>query len=819
MRKNLLVIFLLFFALSATAQSGFVFNCTRDTVLSCTESCITLQGYIPNIHSLADDYVVSPLNSGFCSVQIPSSNVQGSPTNINRDDEYTQVIPLPFDFPFYGIYYSQLVAGSNGIISFDDANANGFCHYGILSTGFGLGATAGTPEDLPSTLYDRAIIMGPYHDIDIFAPPSPNKKVYYQVDGVAPYRRWILAFFEIPLFLTSCNASFKNTHQIILNESTGVIDIYIYDKQICPGWNEGRAMVGLQNYDQDKGIMAPGRAASDAPWGSVGMNEAWRFTPKDGPSLFQRVELLDNGGAVVATGDTTSVSSSVFAVSFPNFCPAASGLYVIKSTYLKIDDPTVEVYGYDTVNVIKNTSVPPVTADTTQAVCGGNGTITVTAPLGANYEYSIDNGVTYQDSPSFTTAPGHYTVLVHDKTGICTNSKEVDVTSTSPLIASAVSTNTSCPGVSNGSIAVHVSQGIAGFTFLIDTMTIYQTDSVFNGLGAGTHVVTVKDNAGCTYVFNSDVNSDVSFTTTATSTNASCLGVANGSITVVQPSSGTAPFQYSSDDGTTYQNGTVLTGLAGGNSYQVKVKDASGCTYSFTQLVNNSAGVTATFSSINSACTGVSTGQIVITPTAGTAPFYYSTDGGLTYPALDTIRSLASGSYNIKVKDAVGCIYDSPPVTVSNNIGVTATFTTINSACSGVSTGQIVISPTAGTAPFYYSTDGGLTYPALDTIRNLASGSYNIKVKDAVGCIYDSPPVTVSNNIGVTATFTTINSACSGVSTGQIVITPTAGTAPFYYSTDGGLTYPAMDTIRNLASGSYNVKVKDAVGCIYDSPP
>jgi gliding motility-associated-like protein len=814
MRKNLLAILVLFLGTTAKAQNGFSFSCTRDTVISCTQSCINLRGFIPNIHALSDDYDVSASSDGFCTVQIPSSSVQGTPTNINLDDRYTQIIPMPFDFPFYGIYYSQLVASSNGIISFDETNANGFSHYGILSNGFGLSAFSGTPVDLPSTEYDRAIIMGPYHDIDIAYNTSPNKKIYYQVDGVAPYRRWILGFYEIPLYYTAdnCDLLIKNTHQIILNESTGIIDVFIYDKQICTGWNEGRAMVGLQNYDQDKGIMAPGRAASSPPWGSIGMNESWRFTPKSGASLFQRVELYDLGGNLIATGDTTSFTNSVLGVNFPSICPTASSTtYVIKSTYLKVDDPSVEVYGYDTVNVIKNTAIPPVTADTTKATCGGNGSITVTAPLGASYEYSLD-GTTYQSSPVFSVPAGHYTIYVREVSGVCVNTKDVDVTSVSALIASAVATNTSCPGVSNGSIAVHVSQGAPGFTFLIDAMTVGQTDSLFTGLAEGTHVVTVKDNAGCSYVFNVDVFSDVAFTTTASSINASCLGVANGSITVTQPSSGATPFQYSIPGViNTPQASPTLINLAGGTSYTVKVQDANGCSYSFSQQVNNNPGVSATDSIVAAECSLAPNGKLFVKPGTGVAPFSFAKDGGVAQPA-DSFLNLLPATYLIKVTDAVGCYYEFNS-TVTAGAGFTATDSTVISACTGATTGKIYVKAVGGIGPFTYSKDGGAPQSA-NFFLNLAPATYVIRVTDAVGCFYEFNS-TVGAGTGISATDSTVVSACTGATTGKIFIRPVGGVAPFSFTKNGGAPQPA-DSFINLAPAIYLIRVTDAVGCYYE---
>jgi hypothetical protein len=825
MRKSLLVSFVLFLVITAKAQNGFVFNCAQDVVLSCAQSCVTLKANVPDIRSSTADYAVNSISAGGCFRPPVPPDLPGNSTNLEDDDTYTPEIPLPFDFPFYGIIYASLIASTNGIICFDVAEAENFSHYAMLSSGAGLSATGtGGGVDLPDTRYDRALIMGIYEDINPFYPTSPYKQIKYDVIGTAPHRKWILSFYKIPTYSAACQNQIENTYQITLFEGLGLVEVHVFGREKCTGWNQGRAMIGMQNYDRDKGIMPPGRAASTNPlWGSTVMNEAWRFIPNDGPTLFKRVELLDINGNIVATGSTENIGNNTLEASFPNICPPGVGTtsYIVRSVYSKFDDPGVEVYGLDTINVTKNAVASPIQETIVPAVCGTNptGTITITSPVGPDYIYSIDGGTDFQSSPVFTVAPGSYTIIATDNSSGCSSTKDVIVTSPSTLTATAVSTNTSCPEAANGTITVTATQGTPGYTYALDSTTTYGASNTFTGVTAGPHTVFVTDNAGCVFSFSQDVNSDVSFTTTAVSTDASCVGVANGIITVSQPALGVPPFQYSITGLIALQNSPVLIGLKGDTSYNIRVVDANGCSYSFDQAVANGNGVNATFVSINSACSGVNTGQIVITPTAGTGPFTYSIDGGTTYPSLDTIRNLASGSYSIKVKDDVGCVYDAPPVTVGDDPGVNATFVAINSACLGASTGQIVITPTAGTGPFTYSIDGGTTYPSLDTIRNLASGSYSIKVKDDVGCVYDAPPVTVGDDPGVNATFVSINSACLGVSTGQIVITPTAGTGPFTYSIDGGTTYPSLDTIRNLASGSYSIKVKDDVGCVYDAPP
>jgi hypothetical protein len=63
---------------------------------------------------------------------------------------------------------------------------------------------------------------------------------------------------------------------------------------------------------------------------------------------------------------------------------------------------------------------------------------------------------------------------------------------------------------------------------------------------------------------------------TFASTNVTCYGAADGSLTITT-TSGTAPFQYSKNDGTTFiSNGGIFNGLTPAN-YQPTIRDANGC--------------------------------------------------------------------------------------------------------------------------------------------------------------------------------------------------------------------------------------------------
>jgi predicted amino acid-binding ACT domain protein len=309
---------------------------------------------VPDIHKQSSDYEVikiggaGAVGAGCFAPYVAPDDIAGTSATLTIDDKYSALIPIGFNFNFYGTTYTGVAISTNGLISFDATRANATCGFGILNSAGALSATAGTPQDLPSTLYDKAIIMGPYHDINPAVTTSPNRKIQYQVLGTAPYRRFVFSFYKVPLF--NCNSLFENTHQIVLYETTNIIEVFMFDKQICTTWNQGRAMIGIQDETRTKAVMAPGRRASDPAWGTIGMNEAWRFIPKNGPTLLKRVELLNPVGTIISTGVTGTPASGTVPVSFPDFCVPVSSTsnYIVRSVYEDPANAANETFGLDT---------------------------------------------------------------------------------------------------------------------------------------------------------------------------------------------------------------------------------------------------------------------------------------------------------------------------------------------------------------------------------------------------------------------------------------------------------------------------------------
>jgi gliding motility-associated-like protein len=715
----------------------FNFSCGKDTTLGCgnASGCFSLSTVIPNIHSSTSDYEINPTSQFGCFRPDINPGIPGAPTNLNTDDRYTDAITLPFTFPFYGNDYNQVVVSTNGYVAFDVTEAGAFSHYSILNNNGALSATTGTPQDLPSALYDRALIMGPYHDINPFYTTSPNRKIKYNVVGVAPNRKWVVSYYKIPLYYTTggCDDSINNTHQIVLYEGTGIIEVFIYEKQNCPTWNQGRAMIGLQNFDRTQGIMAPGRRASDAPWGLPNMNETWRFVPSAGPTLFRRVLLFDTLGNQIGIGDTSSINATNFRVNFNNVCPVVNeqnAVYIVKSFYTKFDNPNEEVVGADTIRVSRTGTGLSLAVATSNVRCNGgtDGTITVTPTSGtAPYQYAIDGG-TFQSGNSFTVGAGTYRVTVKDQNN-CSKDSLITVSQPAPIRGVFAVTNVRCNGGSDGTITVTASDGQAPYTYSSGG-GVFQSGNVFT-LPAGTYTLSIKDANNCVKDSLITISQPAPISGAFAVTNVRCNGGSDGTITVTA-SDGQAPYTYSSGGGI-FQSGNQFILTAG--SYTISIKDANNCVKDSVIVLTQPQPIATDVVTTSPRCNGQTNGTIVVNASNGTAPFSYSIDNGANYQSGNSFN-VGAGTYRVRVKDANNCEKDST-VTITEPSLLTASGSSNNATCSELPNGQITVNAGGGIAPYTYSIDG--TNFQSGSGFTTGEGNYTVTVKDANNCLANLP--------------------------------------------------------------------------------
>ena len=280
--SQLFFIFILLFCLNSFAQGPGCpnVNAGGNIELDCDQPCTDLSATFLQTGETSS-YEVAPID-----YNPPFPSTGGTPISVNTDDVWSDPIPLPFDFCFYGGTYSEILIGSNGVITFDLVNnePNGFCDWSFS-------------DPIPSNNLFSTTIFGPYMDID----PSIGGSgiINYTIFGEVPCRTMVVNFPVIPYF--SCQ-ELNMTTQIVIYETTNVVEIYLENRSdACSNWNSGNAVIGLQNQNGTDGISAPNRNTGN--WSAN--NEAWRFTPNGNSNV--AFSWLNENNEVISTDPIINV--------------------------------------------------------------------------------------------------------------------------------------------------------------------------------------------------------------------------------------------------------------------------------------------------------------------------------------------------------------------------------------------------------------------------------------------------------------------------------------------------------------------------------
>ncbi|WP_296145986.1 T9SS type A sorting domain-containing protein [uncultured Flavobacterium sp.] len=192
----------------------------------------------------------------------------------SNDDRYSEIVDLKgtnalapiFNFNFYGNTYDKVVVSSNGYIDFRTSFANTASQYRFM--------TPIPNVDFPT----KNSILGCYHDMVTPLSTQNFEGVNYAVSGIAPARRFIVSFVDMPLYRCS---GLKSSFQIVLYEGSNNIDVFIKNKpNFCTQALNKLSVVGLINGDGTKGISPSGRNVGE--WAAE--FEGWRFTQNHLPT-------------------------------------------------------------------------------------------------------------------------------------------------------------------------------------------------------------------------------------------------------------------------------------------------------------------------------------------------------------------------------------------------------------------------------------------------------------------------------------------------------------------------------------------------------
>ena len=318
--------------------------------------------HIIDAYDISNGYTYT-VNTTGTFAPVPSA---GTPVTLG-DDAITGLLPIGFNFTFFGNTYSDFVISSNGFISFDAGVSQGCCQGEILPTN------------------DAVNNVIAYHWNDLYPPGGGS--ITYETVGIAPSRRLLVTFTNQS---HCCNTTGGNTAQIILYETLNVIEMHT-----TSATNDGSlATQGIENANGTVGYTTPGR--NSTVWTTT--NDYVAFIPG---AICATTSIVVNGSSVGT--DVVSACGSFTWIDNVTYTTSNSS-----ATYTLTGGNSVGCDSIVTLNLTINTIDNTVT----------NSSPTLTSnQLGATYQwldcdnnFSIISGETAQSY--LVTTTGNYAVEI-----------------------------------------------------------------------------------------------------------------------------------------------------------------------------------------------------------------------------------------------------------------------------------------------------------------------------------------------------------------------------------------------------------------------
>jgi hypothetical protein len=513
-------------------------------------------------------------------------------------------------------------------------------------------------------------------------------------------------------------------------------------------------------------------------------------------ALIELVHVTCNGGSNGAITISASGGVPPYTYAWSNGMSGAAisglpaGSYIVTVT---------DMNGCDVVEGYTINQPPPINIAITQSSpnqCFGDATADLIATVGggnAPYSAQWSNGMTGLVNNDLTA--GTYTITVTDNSG-CTNTQSAVVTEPPLLTVVVVTTDETSAGANDGTATANVGGGTAGYTFAWNNGG---TTQMLSGLAPGVYSVTVTDMNGCTATGSGQVDA---FGCTIDVSLAGPTVICEGTNAVISSSvtGASGAYAYLWSNGST--DTTITVSVAG--EYCLTVTDEANCQDMACITIDVFVPLPFDCPVMNESAPGANDGSINC-ETAGFITYLWS--NGATTPG---ISGLSPGQYCVTVTDIAGCTNDQCFNVQPGDCQMVVSSTQVNVACSGDSTGSIILSVAGGAEPITYLWSTGET---TAVILDLEAGEYQVTVSDAAGCV-DSRSIVISEPDPLMIVIDSI-APLSDTGPGLIHVSVSGGVAPYSYlwTNPAGTNFTTEDLDDLNVSGNYSLVVTDANGC------
>ncbi|WP_425637863.1 PKD domain-containing protein [Algoriphagus yeomjeoni] len=212
----------------------------------------------------------------------------------------------------------------------------------------------------------------------------------------------------------------------------------------------------------------------------------------------------------------------------------------------------------------------------------------------------------------------------------------------------------------------------------------------------------------------------------------------------------------------------------------------------------------------NVSCFGAEDGEIILEIEGGIAPYTYSWSHDQNLNSA-IASDLPPGTYTATIQDSQGCkiLLENLEISEPEALEITTVEQT-NPSCFGNTDGSISFEIQGGTPPYRSFNPEYTVNQNLLTLDNLEGGNYLFQIIDAENCEVEIS-IALTDPDPLEVELTVVSNPCLGNSNGSILAELPGGSGPYSYEWSDGSTNQLNE---GLPSGEYEVRVKDAQGCV-----
>lgn len=409
--------------------------------------------------------------------------------------------------------------------------------------------------------------------------------------------------------------------------------------------------------------------------------------------------------------------------------------------------------------------------------------------------YSIDNGPKTLDTLYSGIPSGIHLLTVQNNYG-CIEEFNFEIDTLKTPVTEII-TDKSCKGQEEGKAVIQNING-SDILFSLDTPDGYSSQTSFDSLAIGDHVIYILDSLGCVHeevfeILTHDIP-NISY-----EKNNTCLNAITGNL-VINP---IEDVLFYVDDQVGFDSILWYENLSEGQ-HMIYFKSYLGCVDSLPFLIEYFQEPAVSLDVTNT-CKNEELGSFVINYDKKDSLLFRVSEVDQFSDSI-SFSSLPFGLHLLEILDLNGCIYQEE-IEIDTFLSPIFTLESTN-ACDDQENGSILI--LSADVLTYSVSISSESYHSNDTIRQLYKGDYIVFMEDDNGC-KDTLEIEISE-YALPIVDLEVKAACENNNLGSLSI---KGDSINQYSIDGNI-YLIDNELKDLPAGQHTLFLKSIEGCIYE---